>query len=766
MTQIKIVSNPYNRNLEYFIYKEQKDTWDNIKRDNINSKLRENDEKKIFLPFTIKKIVDTIVSEYYVGNNKIELIFEGTTDEYNEVFSVCNDDNFSHKVHLTRSRYILENARDILEDIKEIFGRVEPIISYIVKDDFSITKELVKVSDALKDIIPVCIFGDYSAGKSTFINAMLGHEIFPSGKDLVISKIYEIKHSKQDDRARIGFSYRGEEFELLFDNKECRVVIGDKEKDLIKEIFDGIAVMESPDLFRMTNRTITIINDYEKRDKTATLISNVIRIEIPFSKNGKLGQSRNEFVIFYTLGSNFDSNVEYSTVLAGALEGFSNGIPIWVSTYDNLDINDNANLCDKILSIEALDKRFTMIVVNCADQAGFEDGSLSDKQVAEILEYNSVEKMYASGIFFISSIMGLGAKLNGELTDEFYRETFRRQREAYLDIEDEYYTSLYKFNIMPEQIKNRAMKYSAQQSNLIYANSGLYCIEEEMEEFASKYFAYNKCQMVYMFLERTINEIGRRITEKEDIYNKNKEYLFLMYCKIIYGNNLLEQYKKKSENKITSFVAEFLDYEYTPEGLEEMKRDILLDVIIQNQIGNFDIDKVVSDRMKKRVVDTFMENINDAQDRIYNFVRKYWKGVRDELISRLEQNTKFSNIIRYSLKFDDEVYKEVRNSNSRSSFLSIKHCLDDLEKLDVNKLADIYNLKLEKNIKKIIKLINTSYFNRCKKWLINLLVNYDPKLRKIFEVIEEELEQLQNSHQLLTNSFEMIKNMMKWKDLA
>lgn len=583
MIQIKIVSNPYERSLEYFIYKEQIGTWDNIKRDSINSRLRENDEEKIFLPFTIKEIIDTIVSEYYAGSDKIELIFEGTTDEYDEVFSVCSDDDLIQKVHLTRSPHILENARDILEHTKEIFGRVEPVIRSIVKDDPSITRGLVKVSDALKDIIPVCIFGNYSAGKSTFINAMIGHEILPSGGDPVTSKIYEIKRSQQDDRARIGFSYRGEEFELLFDNKECRVVTGNKEMDLIKEIFDGIVVVESPDLFRMVNITITIVNNYEKRDKTTTLISNVIRIEVPFSENGKLGQSRNEFVIFDTPGSNSNSNAEHSTVLAEALEGFSNGIPVWVSTYDNLDTNDNADLCDKILSIKALDKRFTMIVVNRADQADFESESLSDEQVTEILEYNSVEEMYASGIFFTSSIMGLGAKSDGELADKFYRKTFRQQKEAYSNSEDEYYTSLYKFNIMPEQIKNRAMKCSAQQSNLIYANSGLYCIEEEMEEFASKYSAYNKCQMVYMFLKNIINETGRRIAERIAIREKSrqkweqdldsKRYTLISNIRNV-TNDSVKQNEKDSKDYMAAFVAESLHYEHTAEELNARDESI------------------------------------------------------------------------------------------------------------------------------------------------------------------------------------------------
>ena len=42
-------------------------------------------------------------------------------------------------------------------------------------------------------VIPICVFGNYSAGKSTFINALIGREVLPSGGDPVTAKIYKIK---------------------------------------------------------------------------------------------------------------------------------------------------------------------------------------------------------------------------------------------------------------------------------------------------------------------------------------------------------------------------------------------------------------------------------------------------------------------------------------------------------------------------------------------------------------------------------------------
>ena len=47
--------------------------------------------------------------------------------------------------------------------------------------------------------------------------------------------------------------------------------------------------------------------------------------------------------------------------------------------------------------------------------------------------------------------------------------------------------TLYKYNIMPLQIKKDVIKYSSNEDNLVYVNSGLHCVESEIEEFATKY---------------------------------------------------------------------------------------------------------------------------------------------------------------------------------------------------------------------------------------------------------------------------------------
>ncbi len=617
---IKIISNPYTREIRFLTFKEQSQKWEDIKEGNVNSRLREDESGRNFLPFHIKEIIDTIIAEYYITDGeKIQIQFEGTQDEYTEVENVCKEDDVKDKIILSRTHTILENARIIFEPIKEIFAKVQPVIEKIVKDDKAVCKDLNKVSDALNYIIPICVFGNYSAGKSTFINALIGAEVLPSGGDPVTAKVYKIERSKYPDNAKVRFSYKNEEFEILFEGTDYHLLKGNAENELIQDIFNAIKESKATDMNAFVSIALELINGYEKKDNDDIVISNVIELEIPFSKSGIFGQSYNNFVIFDTPGSNSESNIEHTKVLEEALEGFSNGIPVWISTYESIDSTDNASLCEKILDIKALDKRFTMIILNKADGSDLDEGGFSEKKKQEILEYSSVEKMYASGIYFVSSIMGLGAKNNGVLVDKHYRKIYRSQQEMYNDPEDEDYATLYIYNIMPYQIKKNAEKYSADCPNLIYANSGLYCVEQEMENFASKHAAYNKCQMVYIFLKDVIEETDRRIVSRTESLKHTREVRRreLESAKAILIDSLNKkaadseyEFDKESRAFVKSFVSANLNFRYEVEELENITENLHKQNVeerhfsIQEQ-GYEDSLRKISSNTKKNIKEIF-----------------------------------------------------------------------------------------------------------------------------------------------------------------
>ena len=175
MAKIKIISNPYQKMTVFQCWDEALKQWHSIDADsNADSKLLCDELCVGFFPFKAKKIIDVIVSEYSVNGEKIEVIFEGTDDEYLELYSICSQDDYSASVTLSKSGRYLENARDILPDVIDIFKELSPLVAESVSDKDKIKRELEKFSDASNDVIPICVIGNYSSGKSTFINALIG----------------------------------------------------------------------------------------------------------------------------------------------------------------------------------------------------------------------------------------------------------------------------------------------------------------------------------------------------------------------------------------------------------------------------------------------------------------------------------------------------------------------------------------------------------------------------------------------------------------
>ena len=701
MATVKIKSNPYERKIEFLSYKEQTGEWEEIQESNPDSKLREDESDKSFLPFKIKETVDIILEEYFTGSDKVSLVFEGTKEEYEELKKICELPEIADKVVLSKTKTILENAKLILGDTKEIFKMVQPIIMKIVRDDEKVKIDLNKVADALDDIIPICVFGNYSAGKSTFINSLIGHEILPSGGDPVTAKIYKISMSSSDELAKIRFKHWDNEIELLYEEKIFRIRKGSFEDEMIVELSRIMEENAKEDMFTLVNNALEFINGYEKKDMGSIEISDVIEVEVPFTKEGVLGRSRNKFVIFDTPGSNSNSNTDHSKVLADALQGFSNGIPVWISQYESVDSNDNAKLCDDVLNIKALDKRFTMIVFNKADTSDLPEGGFSEKQVKNILEYNSVEKMYAGGIYFVSAIMGLGAKNDGELTDKHYRRIYRSQQEMFSEPDDADYATLYTYNIMPEQIKNEVVEYSKvcarDKTDLIYANSGLFCIEQEMEDFASKYSAYNKCQMVYMFLDEVIHKTNDAIRGKTEFLTRTRETRTkeleaekqqLLDTLSATTKTKESEYCKESKAFIKTYVDSSLDYSYNPEDLAELDIQITRHNEVENKFAAQINDYTES------VNSLFGHLKSNTQSLLKGNLKELFKTIKDDLVkdykemqeNKNEMDTSRSEIDKAT---SDEIIgivvgrykKSIIDAQEKASAVTKKHWMDNAEAL-------------------------------------------------------------------------------------
>lgn len=514
LAKIKIISNPYHRTVSF---QNWNGAWAPISSENNpNSALLARRFTEGFFPFKARQIVDELLTEYGSADEANEIEFEGPDDEWVELVRVCKDPSLCERVKLVRGGRSLANARDILPFVRTEFDGIYSIIAGQLDGIPDAQELLKKFRDASSDIVPVCVVGNYSSGKSTFINALLGIELLPSGDKPLTSRVSRIERSEQPDRASVKMSYMGEPLSVSFGERSTAVDFSGSGCPLYEEILAAVPQEDAEPIVDRVRKVLGVINEH--RTEEGEHIGDLIEVKVPYVRDSWMGSK--DFVIFDTPGSNSNSNADHLRVLQDAMREMSDGLPIYVTEYSAIDSNDNAELYDEIKQIEALDERFAMVVVNKADTAYLPEGNWSADEVDDIMNTAVVRNLYAQGVYFVSSVMGLGAKMHGRLSDRHYDRCYRQLLESYSNPDDRYYTTLYKYDLMPEQLRRKMLEDAAACCDTVLANSGLYSIECGVEDFASKYSVYNKCfrsdDLLRELIEKTddaLQDVSERLDE-------------------------------------------------------------------------------------------------------------------------------------------------------------------------------------------------------------------------------------------------------------
>ena len=528
MITIQISSDPYKRKITYDIV--DGDQLVPIIGSNPEiserSKLLSVDYKTCFFPFKAYEIVK-VIQETYRGT-PICIRFKGTNEEYSELCKVCeilNKENSEQPpesqlplLTYEQANEYLANASDILSEVKKYFEKTTKIVDE--KTSYSESKQIIeqqreKFDDVKKKEIPVCAVGNYSSGKSTFINALIGSEVLPSGDKPLTAKIYEIRCSDNSEVADVEFTSHDMEITISFyrggytirPDKYCYEVSQTIRDCLEKEKENGLAVR--------VQSLLKIINSEDIDDR--------VIIHVPFNSDSPLRSSEHPYVLFDTPGDGAANHDHHIQVLQEALHGMSNGLMLYITESKQMQSEQNQDLCEKIRAIQEIDTRFTMVIVNQADSTNF-----SDYKREEVLESVIPRALQPEGIYYVSSIMALGAKCNGDLINEYYADTYDTNKAKYLKKKDERFSKLlYLFNIAPKQIEieseNGAVRYSEfGEKEKILANIGLWSIEQEIQRFAENYAPYNKCYQSLLFLLKVREIAENDIAEAVRMHDKSR----------------------------------------------------------------------------------------------------------------------------------------------------------------------------------------------------------------------------------------------------
>lgn len=530
MITIQISSDPYKRKITY--ERVEGDSLIAIDSSNPDTpeklKLLSVDYSSCFFPFKAYEIAKLIWQTYSTSSTPVCIRFRGTTEEYRELCAVCdilNKDNSDEQpenrlppLQYEQANEYLANAGDILPEVTGYFKSIMDIIAHnitVEESKYLIAQKQEKFDDVSKKEIPVCVIGNYSSGKSTFINAILGCEVLPSGDKPLTAKIYEIRCSDNSEVADVafisnhmsvtiafyrgGYTIRPDSYndEMSFKIRECL----EREKDNV--------------LALRVQSLLQVINDGAINDR--------VKIHIPFNSDSPLRNSEHPYVLFDTPGDNVANHEHHIQVLQDALRGMSNGLMLYVTVSTQLHTMSNQQLCDKMKAIQEIDTRFTMVIINQADTAAF-----TEYNREEVLESVIPRALQPEGIYYVSSIMALGAKSNGELINDYYAETYVTQKDKYLKKKDERFSKLlYLYNIAPKQIEidseNGAIQYSEYgEKEHIIANSGMWSIEQEIQRFAENYAPYNKCYQSLQYLLTVRKIADNDIAEAVRMHDKSR----------------------------------------------------------------------------------------------------------------------------------------------------------------------------------------------------------------------------------------------------
>lgn len=747
ITEIKIVSNPYEKRITYSVLNGE--NWAAV--ENYSSKLMSDKYKTGFFPFIVYDVIEILLDEY--GDNPISLTFEGTTDEYDELKNVISKTGNS-AITLNPLDTLLCNARDIISDINEEYQSIRMYIDEFNSYDGKIKETERQFNDVSKKEIPICVVGNVSAGKSTFINALIGHDILASSNEPTTAKVFRIEDNSSASAQTILI-----DFSVANLTEPCKIricdgrpteIIGLSVEDALYDKLTAECAVKS--MWEQAKIALGLLND-------SADVKPLVRISIPFYHNSPFGKKRGEkFVIFDTPGSNSASNKDHEKILMDQMKKMSNGLLIFVAKKETLDTKENAELCSSLTKEKYIDPRFTMLVVNQVETV---KDVPDDKE--RIIGQALPQMLKTNRIFYVSSIMGLASKhdyLNLENlfeSDDFENDSYAETYECYSRWFDGSKDGTGKskkcflLNIMPRQLKDVCVSDAEQERNRMLANSGLYSIESEISLFAEKYSPYNKCFQAKVFFEAVKNMITEIIEEKTVALNAELEELNQSLdestqdaCERIDKefSDLNDNFSKEYIQAMKQFrkeVSEKIDVKHTAEEMKKSAQDT-------SDASSIDINNDIISEVKRRCID----KIKEAQELLNAKSEEFWKEkcslLQNEMITLLSNgnNMLAESTVRRLTSLIKEFRQIEFNSDAVRKMDNNKFIIDSFlfwslpeKQLDAGKLSRSSNLITQKEINSKFNEIISEHMEIFEEWadslkqeITNNLAEYSPEIRK------------------------------------
>lgn len=577
-------------------------------------------KNKIIFQNCVEEILQLINKYENITPDGVDIEFEGTDEDYQiliDALDIFGREQGYQGIRTIHKRRLISSS-DAIKKIRDCYDQIEKEFEpYIVDEQTNhnnvLGKKVIKFTETVKPEIPVCVIGNYSVGKSAFINALIGREILPSklkactAKNVIVRNdtSYSISITRVIDGEECRYTFRIDRNGKIFVS-----AIGSVSKNdaLIETLSKELDIYDNPDV--IVYNILDRINSFGK--DSVTDVNDIVEIKVPF-RNSLLDHEKYQFAFIDTPGSNnAEVDQEMHLVnLESILKEQTNALSIFMAEKSCLSGNDNSDL-KKLL--DRFEKGFSIqnqiIVIAKADK--LVKSELEEDAPSIIKQWNATPT-----IMYVCQGIAIGEKRDSskEWIQPSNKDHYTKNKiNEVIDLKVPNYNKTPCRRSMPKEI-------SEELSDALLA-SGIPQVEWEIQYFAKRFADYKKSTNGRSILLDVLVE-----AEKE--LNREKEQL-----KTYQEHQRKEQKDKKNEiiQAIEAVKCEFVTSvtRSVKSKYEHALESFLPYAIIQAESY---WSKIMNDKESKERLQEFMKKLGQT-----NLYSKNSKAIDDDVREQFETN--------------------------------------------------------------------------------------------------------------------------------
>ncbi|MCQ2521972.1 MAG: dynamin family protein [Lachnospiraceae bacterium] len=663
--------------------------------------------------FLLQNQGSTFFDDIYEQFSKdtIQITFKGTKIDYEDLQKKISDYN------LSKEKTIFSVAKFIeLPDVAEIYGCIKEFCtetlnnfdSELEENDTKETYRIRKASFVQKlasldgDEVNLCLVGTYSAGKSTFINAIIGKRILPENISSETAKMFKIRNgavpavnfiiktdpANHPELIQIVWSDTLNQFDLIRNAQPTDETLRQSLQNEATRLAE-MGLKQHEQLCRLLKRLNEVPNDYHDGKGYIDGVIEVI-YPIPLCKNVN-------FAFFDTPGTDSNSN-EHVLILKEALKQQTNSILIVVYEPTKMEGTGNSMLYKLVKGFTdgksgetaSIDLARSFHVINQADTKSTKDlKCLRDKKVMVSLKeedkiYDEKEMEIDLGkerLFFVSSKAAYIAKAlkeNVELEDERtwlanHKSEINNEptKDPFSDKESEIASdngAFYRYDRLAdadfetkqliEECEKEAEACDTSLDGVIqrlYINSGMAAIEKEIVKYAQKYSLAVKAKGLYDGIKSLVDFVRSDYETIESQARLSKETIEENIRTM--KTDMLSDIEKAQEEFVSRITDDSLETQ-----VAEIK-DLVAEIEYRQGLVAHQADKMQWIALRAEVFEQKNRIILAELNRYLLDIDEYYKKIRGDILTSQVQELK--GIITQKIKeykgIDENLIRRITN---------------------------------------------------------------------------------------------------------